>query len=84
MISLTLLLPANAEMLDTIKFVVTYKGWGYQNLDRAGDTPIEGYIMTLDQTTPTTELEGWAVDPLMQTTASGVIIQIGDRFYETA
>ncbi len=82
MILFTVLVSANAEVSGTIRPVVTYEEWGYHNLDRAGDTPTEGYEITIDQTAPTTELEGWAIDPLAQTTASGVIIQIGDQYYE--
>lgn len=65
------------------KPVASYGEWGYQNLDRIGDTLIEGYVIILDQTAPTTVLEGWALDPLAQTTASGVTIQVGERYYET-
>jgi len=68
--------------LNTVKPIVAYREWGFHNLDRPGDIHTEGYNGNIDQTKETTVVEGWALDPLANSTASCVMIQIGDQYYK--
>ena len=36
----------------------------------------------IDETTPITKIEGWAIDPVAQNVASKIYLQVGDEYYE--
>lgn len=61
--------------------VVDYAEWGYQFVDYLGSTLSGGNVLTVNSGDVTSFIEGWAVDPLAGTTASAVVLQIGDQYY---
>ena len=72
----------NKEESMGIKPVVEYEGWGYHNLDYCCNYPVEEHKIKILINDDCCHLEGWALDPLIGSTASSVIIQVGDQYYE--
>lgn len=63
--------------------VIDYSEWGYHFIDYLGTTPSEDNVLTVNSYDRSSYMEGWAIDPLASKTASGVVVQVGDKFYAT-
>lgn len=61
--------------------IIVYGEWGYHFTDYLGTTPSNGNVLTVNSGDATSYMEGWAIDPLADAAASGVVIQVGDQYY---
>lgn len=61
-----------------------YADWGFHCLDFCNGVSSVDMTVTLPSDREQLCLTGWALDPLAGSTASSVVVQVGDRFYETS
>ena len=63
---------------------VDYADWGFHCLDFCNGVSADGLTVTVPSNREQLCLNGWALDPLAGSTASSVVVQVGDQFYEAS